>query len=105
MCRCGHVRDTHSHYRRGSDCAGCDCPRYQRGFVLAISFRAGLPTPVVVIPDEVHRVADPYVRPTHTAGTGGVPRVPPTTASLVVPPRDGSYPAAPTPVVQEQAEA
>jgi hypothetical protein len=29
-CRCGHVRGTHEHYRRGSDCAVCDCARYRR---------------------------------------------------------------------------
>jgi hypothetical protein len=29
-CRCGHVRDTHEHYRRGTDCAVCDCRRYVR---------------------------------------------------------------------------
>jgi hypothetical protein len=28
-CRCGHVRDAHEHYRPGSDCSLCDCPRYR----------------------------------------------------------------------------
>jgi len=27
-CRCGHGRDAHMHYRRGSDCALCECPRW-----------------------------------------------------------------------------
>jgi hypothetical protein len=27
-CHCGHGRDTHRHYRRGSDCALCACPRW-----------------------------------------------------------------------------
>ena len=29
-CRCGHVQGTHEHYRRGSDCAVCDCTKYVR---------------------------------------------------------------------------
>jgi hypothetical protein len=27
---CGHERGPHRHYRRGSDCALCRCPRWQR---------------------------------------------------------------------------
>ncbi|WP_144712462.1 hypothetical protein [Curtobacterium pusillum] len=30
VCVCGHGRDAHEHYRRGKDCALCDCPRYRR---------------------------------------------------------------------------
>lgn len=26
--RCGHQREAHEHYRRGSDCAVCDCPSF-----------------------------------------------------------------------------
>lgn len=29
LCRCGHQRDAHSHYRKGSDCALCPCPRFR----------------------------------------------------------------------------
>lgn len=29
-CRCGHSRQTHEHYRQGSDCAVCGCPRWRR---------------------------------------------------------------------------
>jgi hypothetical protein len=29
-CGCGHVKTAHEHYRRGSDCALCDCARYRR---------------------------------------------------------------------------
>jgi len=29
LCRCGHGRSAHRHYRRGSDCALCDCPRWR----------------------------------------------------------------------------
>ncbi|GAB3216244.1 hypothetical protein GCM10027586_07480 [Kineococcus gypseus] len=27
-CTCGHAKDVHEHYRAGSDCALCECPRY-----------------------------------------------------------------------------
>ena len=30
LCRCGHDRQAHEHYRRGADCSLCECPRYQR---------------------------------------------------------------------------
>lgn len=33
MCRCGHDRETHKHFRRGSDCGVCGsvaCPRFRR---------------------------------------------------------------------------
>ena len=29
-CACGHQQDAHEHYRPGSDCALCDCPRFRR---------------------------------------------------------------------------
>ena len=29
LCACGHARFPHEHYRRGSDCALCDCPRWR----------------------------------------------------------------------------
>ncbi|GGK86271.1 hypothetical protein JOE58_001239 [Curtobacterium luteum] len=29
-CVCGHVRDAHEHYRPGTDCALCDCPRFRK---------------------------------------------------------------------------
>jgi hypothetical protein len=28
-CRCGHGAETHEHFRAGSDCAVCDCPRFR----------------------------------------------------------------------------
>ena len=28
LCRCHHTRDAHRHYRPGSDCAVCTCPRW-----------------------------------------------------------------------------
>jgi hypothetical protein len=32
LCRCGHDRTAHEHYRRGTDCsvAGCLCTRFRR---------------------------------------------------------------------------
>jgi len=30
-CRCGHDKKAHEHYRPGSDCALCNCPRYRPG--------------------------------------------------------------------------
>jgi hypothetical protein len=30
-CVCGDSCDAHRHYRAGSDCALCDCPRYRAG--------------------------------------------------------------------------
>jgi hypothetical protein len=27
---CGHGKTAHEHYRRGTDCSLCDCPRYRR---------------------------------------------------------------------------
>jgi hypothetical protein len=100
MCRCGHVKVTHSHYRRGTDCASCDCARYRGGFVFAVSFRTALPTPTAVVPDDVYRAADPCVRRTRTAEAGEVARVP---AARVLPPREPDRPNAP--VAREQAEA
>jgi hypothetical protein len=29
VCVCGHGREAHRHYRRGTDCALCDCPRWR----------------------------------------------------------------------------
>lgn len=35
VCRCGHHLDTHEHYRRGLDCARCDC----RAFMPVVRWR------------------------------------------------------------------
>ncbi|MFC5949107.1 hypothetical protein ACFQH9_12575 [Pseudonocardia lutea] len=29
-CRCGHGATAHEHYRRGTECVTCDCPRFHR---------------------------------------------------------------------------
>ena len=28
LCSCGHERPAHEHWRAGTDCAFCSCPRY-----------------------------------------------------------------------------
>jgi hypothetical protein len=33
VCRCGHGRRAHVHYRKGTDCALCACPRFHRGLL------------------------------------------------------------------------
>jgi hypothetical protein len=32
LCRCGHDRETHMHYREGTDCGKCglSCPRFAK---------------------------------------------------------------------------
>jgi len=30
-CTCGHGEQAHEHYRRGTDCALCSCPRFRAG--------------------------------------------------------------------------
>jgi hypothetical protein len=30
VCVCGHEQVAHEHYRPGTDCALCDCPRFRR---------------------------------------------------------------------------
>jgi hypothetical protein len=32
-CGCGHGRQAHQHYRRGTDCSLCDCARYGRSLL------------------------------------------------------------------------
>ena len=29
-CVCGHPREAHEHYRPGTDCALCDCPKFRK---------------------------------------------------------------------------
>jgi hypothetical protein len=38
-CTCGHGRQAHEHYRRGSDCALCDCARFRRRRHLRLGLR------------------------------------------------------------------
>lgn len=38
LCTCGHPRAAHEHYRRGSDCALCSCPRYHRPLLSRLPF-------------------------------------------------------------------
>jgi hypothetical protein len=34
-CTCGHEHGAHEHYRRGTDCALCACPKFRAGAVAA----------------------------------------------------------------------
>jgi hypothetical protein len=91
-CRCGHARDQHDHYRRGSDCSSCACAAFSG--VLEVTVRLGRQTgPVasVVLPDSVPAAYEPYVRPTHCAGLTGVPFE--ELAVHVVPPRPAEEPS------------
>jgi hypothetical protein len=38
-CSCGHPRQAHQHYRRGSDCAMCGCGRFRRPRPLQLGLR------------------------------------------------------------------
>ena len=38
-CSCGHPRQAHQHYRRGSDCAMCGCGRFRRPRRLRLGLR------------------------------------------------------------------
>jgi hypothetical protein len=36
LCRCGHDRDAHAHYRGGTECVLCppgECPRFRSGLL------------------------------------------------------------------------
>jgi hypothetical protein len=65
-CRCGHDKDAHEHYRRGTDCGGCGCERFHGQLVITIRF--GRMQPAVVVPEEVPYPEEPQVRPTHAVG-------------------------------------
>lgn len=49
VCRCGHSRDAHEHYRPGTDCSACGCARLRwpgrapawAWLLLALSRRGG----------------------------------------------------------------
>jgi len=65
-CRCGHQKDAHEHYRRGTDCAACSCAAFHGRLVVTLSF--GRVVPSVIVPDEVPEPSGPYLRPTHVVG-------------------------------------
>src|SRR4051812_5929400 len=94
-CRCGHEKDAHEHYRRGTDCSGCDCTRFRGRSVLTVSLG---PVPVAVThavaPDEVPYPEAPYVRPTHTAGMP-VPAAAPVVPPVVRPRTEAELPRLP----------
>jgi hypothetical protein len=40
LCRCGHTAHAHQHYRAGSDCSLCDCPRWCRPYFAWVRLRS-----------------------------------------------------------------
>lgn len=72
-CRCGHQKDAHEHYRRGTDCSACTCAKYAGRLQVTL----GSTRLRSVSPDVIHQPVEPYVRPTHTAGAAGLPARPP----------------------------
>ncbi|WP_205472207.1 hypothetical protein [Nocardioides sp. SYSU D00038] len=40
-CRCGHASEAHQHYRRGTDCAACECRRFRMTVTLVRRQRDG----------------------------------------------------------------
>jgi hypothetical protein len=39
-CSCGHGKQAHDHYRRGSDCSLCPCQRYRRPLLQRLGLRS-----------------------------------------------------------------
>ena len=42
LCRCGHPQMAHLHYRKGTDCGLCGCPRFRRRWLPAGIFPSHL---------------------------------------------------------------
>lgn len=40
-CNCGHGKQAHEHYRRGSDCALCGCGKFSRPLLVRLGLRSG----------------------------------------------------------------
>jgi|NGEPerStandDraft_6_1074524.scaffolds.fasta_scaffold10602_5 hypothetical protein len=47
-CVCGHQREVHEHYRRGTDCALCSCRPYRSWLSLGRVFGRSQPNPTNV---------------------------------------------------------
>lgn len=75
-CSCGHEKDAHEHYRRGSDCSSCGCTRFHGLLELTVRFGRLQPQQAVVVPEDVPAVEEPWVRPTHSAGLTTYPQAP-----------------------------
>lgn len=70
-CTCGHPKDAHLHYRRGTDCAHCLCPKFH---VALIRRRARPPLPAwirTVTVGYLPRRSVPSVDARSELGTGG----------------------------------
>lgn len=53
VCRCGHGRDAHRHYRGGSDCSACTCRRFRGGFKAGGQAPLEMTQPIVAADDPV----------------------------------------------------
>jgi hypothetical protein len=102
-CNCGHAKDAHEHYRRGTDCATCDCARFRTHLEVVVSLGRLRPA-AVVLPDEVPVPEQPYVRPTHSAGVtvSPEPDLGPLLKHHIARPRDGAQPIPPPVHVAQQ---
>jgi hypothetical protein len=38
-CVCGHGKRAHEHYRKGTDCAFCECSRFHRSILARLGLR------------------------------------------------------------------
>ena len=75
-CGCGHGKDAHEHYRRGTDCSACACVAFKGQLEVTLRFGRSVPAgTIVVLPDEVPAPYEPFVRPTHSAGLTTPPAV------------------------------
>ena len=39
-CACGHGKRAHQHYRKGTDCAFCECGRFHRSILARLGLRS-----------------------------------------------------------------
>jgi hypothetical protein len=96
VCSCGHERDAHEHYRRGTDCATCDCARFRTHLELVLRLGRRPAAGAVVTPEEVPAPRTPWVRPAHSAGTTSAAEIDltPVLRHHIALPRDGDAPVA-----------
>ena len=86
-CRCGHAKDSHEHYRRGTDCATCACPAFHGRLEVTVAFGRARPAPRVVLPEEPYVAEGPWVRPTHSGGLTAYAPLPPEVERQLARPR------------------
>ena len=74
-CRCGHHREDHQHYRRGTECGLCSCPRHRRRWRSDSRASAGGATAKLTEapPPLSSAGSTPNMRPSPAAQTSGAP--------------------------------